>query len=292
MKKILVTGAGGQLGSALGRNIPDGFTVLLSDRQSLDITNREKVTECLRGGEVHGIINAAAYTAVDKAETDITTAEAVNTNGPAVLSAAAAELGIHLVHVSTDFVFDGSKGKPYQPDDKTNPLSIYGRTKRDGEMAVLETENLSASIIRTAWVYDLYGSNFVTTMLRLMAEKESLGVVADQIGSPTHVDGLAAACWECLSNETKGIRHWTDAGVASWYDFAVAIQEEANAVGLLDKRIPIRPLTTDQYPTPATRPSYSVLANSGEHALELLPKHWRKVLRSACSSLTDSTVVD
>ena len=284
MKTILVTGAGGQLGTALCRNIPAGFSVQALNRQSLDIADRHGVAAYLRENAIHGIINAAAYTLVDKAESEISNAEEVNAVGPAVLSEMASRYGIHLVHVSTDFVFDGGKGKPYLPDDKTNPLSVYGRTKRDGEVAVLGTENLSATIIRTAWVYDLLGSNFVTTMLRLMAERDTLGVVADQVGSPTHVDGLAAACWECLSNETNGVRHWTDAGVASWYDFAVAIQEEAFAVGVLHNQIPIKPLTTEQYPTPATRPSYSVLSNSGDHALIARPRHWRKVLRTALES--------
>lgn len=284
---VLIAGAGGQLGQALCKRVPSGFKIVAADRQSLDITDFQVVQSYLESNSIGGIINAAAYTAVDKAEEDVINARAVNTYGPSVLAKAAAEQEIHLVHVSTDFVFDGSQGKPYKPDDQTNPLGVYGKTKRDGEIAIQECAGLSASIVRTAWVYDAGGSNFVTTMLRLMSEKESLGVVADQIGSPTHAGGLATACWECLAQRTNGIRHWTDAGVASWYDFAVAIQEEARSIGLLDKSIPISPLTTEQYPTPAARPSYSVLANSGAHALDVSPKHWRAELRSVLTTLAD-----
>ena len=276
---ILITGAGGQLGKALCNSAPAGYSVVAADRQTLSITDVDAVRSYSENHHVEGIINAAAYTAVDKAEDDIANARAVNAEGPAVLAAIAADRGIHLVHVSTDFVFDGRRGNPYKPDDKTNPLGVYGETKRAGEVAVLETPNLSASVLRTAWVYGAGGANFVATMLRLMAEKDSLSVVADQIGSPTHTDGLAAACWECLAERTTGIRHWTDAGVASWYDFAVAIQEEARSAGLLHHSIPITPITTDQYPTPAARPSYSVLSNSGAHALSVRPSHWRSMLR-------------
>jgi dTDP-4-dehydrorhamnose reductase len=276
---ILITGAGGQLGKALCKSVPAGFSAIAAGREKLDITDSDAVNSFSVDHQIEGIINAAAYTAVDKAEEDVTNARAVNADGPAVLAAVAADLNIHLVHVSTDFVFDGSQGSPYKPDDKTSPLGVYGETKRAGEVAVLETVGISATILRTAWVYDAGGANFVSTMLRLMAEKESLGVVADQIGSPTHTYGLATACWECLAENTTGIRHWSDAGVASWYDFAVAIQEEALSLGLLEKSIPISPITSDQYPTPAARPSYSVLSNSGAHALSAQPNHWRSMLR-------------
>lgn len=282
---VLVTGAGGQLGKAVCNSAPEGYSVVAADRQKLDISDERAVEGYLENHKIDGIINAAAYTAVDKAEDDIANARAVNTVGPLVLAKAASARGIHLVHVSTDFVFDGNQGSPYKPDDKTSPLGVYGETKRAGEVAVLETVNLSATILRTAWVYNAGGANFVTTMLRLMSEKESLGVVADQVGTPTYAGGLASACWECFTVSVRGIRHWTDAGVASWYDFAVAIQEEAVSIGLLDKSIPISPLTTEQYPTPAVRPSYSVLSNSGEHATEMRPQHWRIVLRSVLRDL-------
>ena len=277
---VLITGAGGQLGKALVKSVPGNFSAVAADRRTLDITDDQAVHHFLNEKNVGGIINAAAYTAVDKAEEDTTSARDVNTVGPSVLAKEASSRGIHLVHVSTDFVFDGRQGSPYKPTDTTNPLGVYGRTKRAGEVAVLETEGVSATVLRTAWVYGAGEANFVTTMLRLMREKDELGVVADQVGSPTHAGGLAAACWECLAGNICGIRHWTDAGVASWYDFAIAIQEEALSLGLLEKPIPVLPLTTEQYPTPAARPSYSVLSNSGEHALTLRQAHWRRALRS------------
>jgi len=286
MKKILITGANGQLGKALVANVPDGYEALVADRQTLNISDAGSVTAWVNDNSPDGIINAAAYTAVDKAETEADLAKFANTDGPKNLAVAAVERGIPMVHVSTDFVFNGNAGAPYRTDDSSDPLSVYGVTKRDGEQEVLSAHGDKAAIVRTAWVYDASGSNFVMTMLRLMQEKDSLGVVADQIGTPTYVHGLAEACWSLLNKELTGIFHWTDAGVASWYDFAVAIQEEALGLGVLSKAIPINPLTTADFPTPARRPSNSVLDKTSTwQALEMTAPHWRDNLRVALATL-------
>ena len=290
MKKILVTGANGQLGKALAASVPDGYEALMADRQTLNISDAGSVNAWMNDNSPDGVINAAAYTAVDKAETEEKSARLANTDGPKNLAVAAAERSIPLVHVSTDFVFNGHAGAPYRTGDSSDPLSVYGVTKRDGEQEVLSAHADKAAIVRTAWVYDAGGSNFVMTMLRLMQEKDSLGVVADQIGSPTYVHGLADACWSLLNKELAGVYHWTDAGVASWYDFAVAIQEEGVASGILSKSIPIKPLTTADFPTPAVRPSNSVLDKTDTwQALGMTAPHWRDNLRKALASLQSAS---
>ncbi len=286
MKNILITGGNGQLGSTLARCVPDGYSVLVADRQALDITDSESVDTWFGANSPDGVINAAAYTAVDNAESEVEAAQTANVEGPANLALSAAKLNIPMVHVSTDFVFNGQSGAPYKIEDRTDPLGVYGLTKRDGEQQVLSVHGKRAAIVRTAWVYGAGGSNFMMTMLRLMREKDSLGVVADQIGSPTYVVGLAKACWLLLKKELAGTYHWTDAGVASWYDFAVAIQEEALALNLLSKPIPINPLPTEAFPTPAVRPSNSVLDKNGTwEALGITAPHWRANLREALAKL-------
>ena len=289
MKKILITGANGQLGRALAAHVPDDCVAIVADRQVLNISDAGSVNAWVRDNSPEGIINAAAYTAVDKAEAESDLARAGNTDGPKNLAIVAAERSIPMVHVSTDFVFNGNAGAPYRTDDALDPLSVYGVTKRDGEQEVLSAHEAKAAVVRTAWVYDSGGSNFVMTMLKLMQEKDSLGVVADQIGTPTYVHGLATACWALLNKELAGVFHWTDAGVASWYDFAVAIQEEALELGILSKSIPINPLTTADFPTPATRPSNSVLDKTSTwQALGITAPHWRDNLRVALATLRSS----
>jgi dTDP-4-dehydrorhamnose reductase len=230
------------------------------------------------------IFNAAAYTATDHAENDEPRAYAVNKTGVGILARNAAKAGARLVHVSTDFVFDGERGRPYRPDDETAPLSAYGRTKLAGEYEAIVSAN--ALIVRSSWVYAARGSNFVRTMLRLMSERERLGVVADQIGSPTEAGSLADALWQLAAKRATGIHHYSDSGVASWYDFAVAIQEEAIKTGLLDRVIPIDPISAADYPTAAARPSYSVLDTRSTIALlGKAPLHWRVNLRRMLEEL-------
>jgi dTDP-4-dehydrorhamnose reductase len=203
----------------------------------------------------------------------------------ATLARSAALIDCRLLHLSTDFVFDGKSSHAYLPADATNPLSVYGRSKRDGEQHVLNMPD--GIVLRTAWVYASTGKNFVLTMLRLMREKPQLSVVCDQIGAPTWASGLAAAIWGLLDAGAEGgVYHWTDLGVASWYDFALAIQEEALARGLLHRAIPIMPIASSQYPTRATRPAFSVLDTSATRAAIKTPAHpWRHNLRSMLDEL-------
>ncbi|WP_379923386.1 dTDP-4-dehydrorhamnose reductase [Erythrobacter sp. R86502] len=274
--RVLITGANGQLGGALQRLAPEWAEISAIDVDDCDLTDSGMLTARLVVEAPDIIINAAAYTAVDKAEADEERARAINAGAVATMVAAMADTGGKVVHVSTDFVFDGTSSAAYDPSATRNPLSAYGRTKAEGEDQ-LRSEDL---LVRTAWVYEAGGANFVRTMIRLMKERDELGVVADQIGSPTWASGLARTIWGLAENKATGTFHHSDAGVASWYDFAVAIAEEAQALGLLTRIPVLRPLTTADYPTPAKRPAFSLLdcratrAALGEDAV-----HWRTNLR-------------
>lgn len=275
--KALVTGVGGQLGRALLQSVPAGWDAVGLDRAALDLSDADAIARLVAREEPDLVINAGAYTAVDRAESEPELARAVNAAAPAVFARALAGSTARLVQVSTDFVFDGAQGRPYQPSDVRNPQSVYGATKAAGEDAAGDR----AIIVRTSWVYAASGANFVRTMLRLMRERDELRVVADQIGSPTWVPGLAETIWRLVSRGEAGIYHHRDAGVASWYDFAVAIAEEAENIGLLARRPAIMPIATADYPTPARRPSYSVLDVSNTRvALSDAHVHWRSALRS------------
>jgi len=277
--RIMIVGAGGQLGRALQASAPAEAEVIALDRTALDIGDGAAVEKRTGEAEQEQIVNAAAYTAVDKAESEAEEAARINGEGPGHLAAAATAIGARFIHVSTDFVFDGASGIPYAPDHPTAPLGVYGATKRAGEQAV-QAAYPGALIVRTAWVYGDTGHNFVRTMLRLMAERDEVRVVADQIGTPTYAAGLARALWALDAAGARGIHHWTDSGAASWYDFAVAIQEEAVTIGLLNRLVPVVPIATRDYPTPARRPSYSILDKSGAVALVGAPApHWRVYLR-------------
>ena len=279
--KVLITGAGGQVGRALLDTAPDNLVVVACAHADLDIGAREAVLDCIRRERPDVVINAAAYTAVDKAESEPEAAERINAEGPRHLAAAAREYGARLIHISTDFVFDGAAPVPYRPDSATNPLGVYGRTKRDGERAVLDALSERSAIVRTAWVYAPTGANFVRTMLRIMRANGAVRVVADQVGTPTAARSLAEALWRIGSNpEISGLHHWTDAGVASWYDFAVAIAEEGVELGLVPSAVTVEPITTADYPTPARRPSFSVLDKRSLAAYGLVPIQWRKRLRA------------
>ncbi len=286
MKTVLITGSNGQLGYELPRTAPDGFQCVLTDKDELDITDSEAVNAFVEKCKPDVIINSAAYTAVDKAEEEQALAAAINETGASNLAQVSKDNGIKFIQTSTDFVFDGKGCSPYLVEAPTNPQGVYGQTKDDGDKAVLEILGDNAFIIRTAWLYSAHGNNFVKTMLRLMGEKDQLGIIADQIGTPTWANPLAQAIWQAIEKDCVGLYHWTDAGVASWYDFAVAIQEEALAMDLLDRKISIKPLTTADYPTPASRPAYSVLDKSTTwKALGLQSEHWRFALRRMLEEL-------
>ncbi|MEW6593516.1 MAG: dTDP-4-dehydrorhamnose reductase [Thermodesulfobacteriota bacterium] len=278
--KVLLTGAAGQLGWEMQRIVPQGVTLLALDSAGLDITDAAAVAALVAEERPQVIVNAAAYTAVDTAESEPERARLVNTRGAVNLAEAARVHDAFLVQLSTDFVFDGKSSGPYDPTDLPAPLGVYGASKLAGEQAVRERLGDRCAIVRTSWLYSSHGQNFVKTMLRLMAERDEVRVVADQVGTPTWAYGLAGAVWLIACRALPGIHHWSDAGVASWYDFAVALQEEALAVGLLDRNISIVPVTTAEYPTPARRPAYSVLDKSATWALLGGPApHWRVQLR-------------
>lgn len=283
--KVLITGASGQLGSELQATCPPGISLIATDADTLDITRPEQIEKTVAAQQPDIIINTAAYTAVDKAETDAQRAYAINHLAAATLAKTAAQHGLYLLQISTDFVFDGSQSRPYLPDAAANPLGVYGASKLAGEQAVQE-HCPTAAIIRTSWLYSAYGHNFVKTMLRLMAERESLGVVADQIGTPTWTGTLATALWSFIEHKPRGILHCADNGVASWYDFAIAIQEEALARGMLANAIPVHPLRSEEYPTPAQRPAFSVMDRQAtERLLGYTLPHWRVSLRQMLAGL-------
>lgn len=284
--KVLITGAGGQVGRALLDAVPDNFEAIACTHADLDVGAGEAVRDLVGRHQPTAIINAAAYTAVDKAESEPDAARRINAEGPGHLALAARECGARLIHISTDFVFDGVASIPYQPDSATNPLSVYGSTKRDGERVVLGALPERSTIVRSAWVYAATGANFVRTMLRIMRANSAVRVVADQVGTPTAARSLAEALWRIAGDpDIRGIHHWTDAGVASWYDFAVAIAEEGAELGLLPPDVAVTPIATSEYPTPARRPPYSVLDKRSLASYGLTPIHWRKRLRAVLNEI-------
>ncbi|HEY1772226.1 MAG TPA: dTDP-4-dehydrorhamnose reductase [Gammaproteobacteria bacterium] len=285
--KVLVTGAGGQVATALEKLKPAGIELISLGQAELDITDRDTVRRRVALLDPDVIINAAAYTAVDKAEAEKDLAERVNGAAPGYLAEAAHANGARLLHISTDFVFDGKADAPYRPDAATAPLGAYGASKLEGEQRALEASRGQALVLRTAWVYAAKGHNFVLTMLRLMGERGSVKVVRDQRGSPTLADSVAQALWAAVERpEFRGLHHWTDAGVTSWYDFAQAIAEEGRAAGLLRREVEVLPITTAEYPTPARRPAYSVLDRSSTEAgLGLTAVPWRDNLKKMLTEL-------
>jgi dTDP-4-dehydrorhamnose reductase len=279
--KVLITGAHGQVGRCLLAGVPAGITATGLTHAQLDVGDAAAVSRVVEAQAPAVIINAAAYTAVDRAESAVDAARRVNGLGPRHLARAARACGARLLHISTDFVFDGRAGSPYAPDAPTAPLGVYGLTKLEGEQAVTELAADTSVVLRTAWVYAAHGANFLRTMLRIMAEKGQVRVVADQIGTPTAADSLAGILWALAARpDICGVHHFTDAGVASWYDFAVAIAEEGAAAGLLPAGVRVTPIDTADYPTPARRPGYSVLDKRSLLAALAPPHdHWRVSLR-------------
>jgi len=253
---ILVTGCNGQLGNEmqlLEEQFPEN-TYFNTDVAELDITNRQAIEQFVCGNKIDGIVNCAAYTAVDKAEDNQTLCSVLNADAPGYLAAAVEKRGGWMIQISTDYVFDGRNYKPYVETDAVCPNSVYGRTKLAGEQAVQQNCKRSM-IIRTAWLYSTFGNNFVKTMIRLGKEKPELGVIFDQIGTPTYAHDLAIAIFAAIRKGiAPGVYHFSNEGVISWYDFTKAIHRLAN---IMDCKI--RPLHTEEYPTPAARPHYSVL---------------------------------
>lgn len=288
-KKIVITGAGGQLGQTLLlSDLATQHTLILLGRQALNIADVDSVNAVLASHRPDYIINAAAYTAVDGAESDSDNAFAINETGPENLALWASNNKAQLIHVSTDFVFDGKGHRPYKTGDQVGPISVYGRSKLAGEQKISQILGTRASIVRTAWLYSPFNSNFVKTMLRLMAERDSLSIIDDQIGTPSSTASLARCLGAIVNSESPGgIYHWTDAGVASWFDFAVAIHNEALSIGLLKRGIAIHPIPTEKYPTPAKRPAYSVLDKHATlQTLGCEQRHWREELKLVLNEIS------
>jgi dTDP-4-dehydrorhamnose reductase len=264
--------------------VPEGVAVIATGRAELDLADGAACRAAVERHRPDWVLNAGAYTAVDRAEGEPDLAEAVNAGAPGAFAEALAAVGGRLLQLSTDFVFNGEQGHPYRPDQPVQPLGVYGATKAEGERraaAALPPERLC--LLRTSWVYGPVGSNFCLTMLRLhrsrAAAGEPLGVVADQVGCPTATQGLAAACWRAIGRELSGRHHWSDCGAASWYDFAVAIGALGAGCGLLEEPARVRPITTADYPTPARRPAYSLLdCTATRQALGLEGQHWQAAL--------------
>lgn len=257
---ILVTGSNGQLGSEIKELSSNyNYNFFFTTRDDIDITSKDSIKEFCQTNSINVIINCAAYTAVDKAESDMENADLVNRKAVKKLSIVAKELNIKLIHISTDYVFDGKNFKPYVEEFQTNPQSVYGKTKLDGEIELLDINPLNSIIIRTSWVYSYYGNNFVKTMLRLGKEKEELGVIFDQVGTPTYAKDLAITILDIIpqiDNQKVEIYNYSNEGVLSWYDFAKEIMKMAKL------NCKINPIETYQYPTPAKRPHFSLLNKS------------------------------
>ena len=304
--KVLLTGAAGQLGHALRQQVPTGVELIATSRSgsgadrdgliALDLADAEACRAAVHQHRPDWVLNGGAYTAVDKAESEPELAHAVNAGAPRAFAEALRETGGRLLQVSTDFVFNGAQGSPYRPEQPRDPLGVYGASKAAGEDAVeqLLGSNGRGVILRTSWVMGPVGRNFALTMLRLHRERgasgQPLAVVADQVGCPTSTHTLAQACWRVIersaglsadsSSALGPILHWSDAGAASWYDVAVAVGELAVDLGLLERAAVVNPITTVDYPTPAQRPSYSLLdCTDTRLALALEPTHWRTALR-------------
>lgn len=284
--KVLVTGAAGQLGSDVVLAMKHrGHLVIPCDRDELDITDAAACSTMITEIRPDVVIHCAAYTAVDRAESDVEAAYAVNAAGTRNLVVACELEDIKFCYISTDYVFDGTSDSPYHEYDNPNPLSIYGKTKRAGEVLV-QTLSSRYFIVRTSWVYGRQGSNFVKTILRLGREKDYLKVVRDQVGSPTYTKDLAAFLIELVETDFYGIYHASNSGDCSWYEFACAILEEAERLTGQPFKAKINPCTTEEYPLPAPRPQHSVMGH-----LALLSngfsefRHWREALKESMAEL-------
>ena len=290
MKNILVTGAYGQLGNEvriLSANYPE-YNFMFTDVDSLDICDKNELMDFVTGNDIRYIINCAAYTAVDKAEDDAELCEKINATAVKNLGLAAAEAGAGIIHVSTDYVFDGTSCRPYTEDMPTKPCSVYGKTKLKGEKNLLKACP-NAIVIRTAWLYSPFGNNFVKTMIKLGSERESLNVIFDQVGTPTYAEDLADAILKAMDqtidtdHNKGGIYHFSNEGVCSWYDFTIKIHEIAGI-----KTCKVNPIETKDYPTKAARPHYSVLNKTKiKQTFNITIPHWEESLKNCIKELSE-----
>ncbi|WP_312298699.1 dTDP-4-dehydrorhamnose reductase [Chryseobacterium sp.] len=287
MKKIAVIGSNGQLGNCIRKIAPDfelDYEFIFTDSSILDVTDEGQVNDFFYNNKPDYCINASAYTAVDLAETEKDKAFAVNADGVAFLAQACADFKTVLIHVSTDYVFDGDTNLPYSEDDFTNPIGVYGASKRKGEELALEI-NSHTIILRTSWLYSEFNKNFVKTMLNLFTQKKELGIVADQYGQPTNANDLAEAIMEIIQTpeKTYGIFHFSNYPETTWFEFAQKIAEFSKS------SIKLNPLTTEQYPTPAKRPVRSTMSlDKIEETYKIEPKHWENSLEECVEILAQS----
>ncbi|OOF42643.1 dTDP-4-dehydrorhamnose reductase [Rodentibacter rarus] len=286
MAKFLITGANGQVGYCLTKQLQDKHEILAVDRDELDITDQSAVQNTVENFRPDVIINAAAHTAVDRAETEIELSEAINVKGSQYLAEAAKNVGAAILHISTDYVFDGQRKGKYKETDATDPQGVYGKTKLAGEQATAKA-NEKFIVLRTAWVFGEHGNNFVKTMLRLAKTRDTLGVVADQIGGPTYAGDIAAALIQIAEKIIAGeevqygIYHFTGEPYVSWCDFAKAIFDEAVSQNVLEKAPFVNAITTADYPTPAKRPANSCLdLTKIQQVFGIQPSDWKKALKN------------
>ncbi|WP_343681387.1 dTDP-4-dehydrorhamnose reductase [Chryseobacterium arthrosphaerae] len=290
MKKIAVIGSNGQLGNCIRKIAPDfelDYEFIFTDSSVLDVTDESQVNDFFYNNKPDYCLNASAYTAVDLAETEKDKAFAVNADGVAFLAQACADYKAVLIHVSTDYVFDGDTNLPYSEDDFTNPIGVYGASKRKGEELALEI-NPHTIILRTSWLYSEFNKNFVKTMLNLFAQKNELGIVADQYGQPTNANDLAEAIMEIVQTpeKTYGIFHFSNYPETTWFEFAQKIAEFSKS------SIKLNPLTTEQYPTPAKRPVRSTMSlDKIEETYKIEPKHWENSLEECVETLAQSKLI-
>ena len=264
-KKLLLTGCNGQLGSTFSALYRDSelvsqYEFSSVDIEQVDLMSKESILSNLSLNNPSIIVNCGAYTSVDKAEEEPDIAFKINDLAISIIADWVKDNGSRLIHISTDFVFDGAKESPYQPKDRTSPLGIYGMTKLGGERHIGDLLPKDGLVLRTSWLYSEFGQNFVKTMLTLMAERGEISIINDQIGSPTSAHSLVKVLFKIIENETSsGIFHWCDGASISWYEFALEIQEQAHNKGLLEKKIPVKPISSVDYSVVARRPAYSVL---------------------------------
>jgi dTDP-4-dehydrorhamnose reductase len=279
--KVLITGRTGQIGRALLASAPPACEIVAPNRSELDLADLDSIRRAVALHSPDLIVNAGAYTAVDDAEREPALAHEINAVAPECLAESAASCGARMIQLSTDFVFNGAAAIPYSPDTAPEPLSVYGATKLAGENAVLGQLPELGIVLRTAWVYSATGQNFLLTILRRLRKTGSVRVVDDQTGAPTAAASVADIVWALARKPaTHGIYHWTDAGAATWCEFARAIADEASALGLVDRSVDVIPITTRDYPTAAMRPKYSLLDTRSTTALTgIVPRDWRARLK-------------
>ncbi len=293
-RSILLTGASGQLGSTFcssfqNSKLQENYRLFPMDSSAIDFLDENAILHALKSCMPSVVVNCAAFTAVDAAEEHHDRAKKVNSDAVRVIARWAKVNMAKVIHISTDFVFDGAKKLPYLPSDKPNPLSVYGRTKLDGEKYILELMPDAGMIVRTSWLYSEYGTNFLKSMLRLMSEKDAIRVVGDQYGCPTSTRTLTNLLFEIIGkDDISGVHHWNDGGNISWYEFAAEIQKQGLDIGLLERRIPIFPIETSEYPAQASRPLYSVLdcgLSNTRYGLE--SGNWKKELSRVIDAIVN-----